>query len=129
MTRNAVLLVIEEKDGFELALIANLNSCIMSIADRMTNPVPLIQVQRHFARFVAEESRTSPIWLDYNLVPLRWQYPIGLLFDLVANDAPLPWNITVHFNDFPTKEVLACPNRQVLNAHVQVWKIHWLEEC
>jgi len=75
------------------------------------------KIQRHFVRFVAEENRSSPIWLDFNQVPLRWQYPIGVLFDLMAKDVVLPWTITVHFNDFPEKEVIPCPNRQV--AEVQ----------
>lgn len=56
-------------------------------------------------------------------VPLKWHYPIGLLFDLYAgadpasktstrgDDSPaaesaLPWRLTVHFSDWPDEDLV-----------------------
>jgi autophagy-related protein 5 len=42
-------------------------------------------------------------------VPLRWQIPIGVLFDLLAGEESadaLPWRITVHFQSFPADALL-----------------------
>jgi autophagy-related protein 5 len=45
--------------------------------------------------------KTNEIWLEFNGTPLKWHYPVGLLFDLYANMESvaqnLPWCIHVHF--------------------------------
>ena len=40
------------------------------------------------------------MWFEYESVPLRWQIPIGVLFDLAVGEETnredvLPWKITV----------------------------------
>ncbi|KAL4871362.1 hypothetical protein BDV12DRAFT_164165 [Aspergillus spectabilis] len=64
-------------------------------------------------------------WFSFEGVPLKWHYPIGLLYDLYAgadpatksNDTeynasgfgttdPLPWHLVVHFNDWPAEELV-----------------------
>lgn len=47
-------------------------------------PLVLDKVQKHFAQHLAEEHQSAEIWLDYDEQPLKWHYPIGLLFDLYA---------------------------------------------
>ncbi|XP_061027792.1 autophagy protein 5-like [Eubalaena glacialis] len=59
----------------------------------------------------------SEIWFEYEGTPLKWHYPIGLLFDLLASGSALPWNITVHFKSFPEKDLLHCPSKDVIEAH------------
>ncbi|KAM6365517.1 autophagy protein 5 isoform 6-T8 [Alca torda] len=44
-------------------------------------------------------------------------YPIGLLFDLHASNTALPWSITVHFKNFPEKDLLHCHSKDVIEAH------------
>lgn len=53
------------------------------------------------------------VWLTMYLCSLLCrQYPIGVLFDsLLGVEPTLPWNITVHFDKFPEKELLRCPCR------------------
>nr|CAD7258621.1 unnamed protein product [Timema shepardi] len=58
------------------------------------------------------------MWLDYNGQPLKWHYPIGVLFDMyVTTDLQLPWNITVHFDKFPEDELLHCTSRDAVESH------------
>ncbi|KAG3290010.1 autophagy protein 5 isoform X2 [Ictidomys tridecemlineatus] len=59
----------------------------------------------------------SEIWFEYEGTPLKWHYPIGLLFDLLASSSALPWNITVHFKSFPEKDLLHCPSKDAIEAH------------
>lgn len=79
------------------------------------------QVQRYFSPFVAEEHRSSQLWLETPInttsvlsgsVMLRWHLPIGLLYDLHGG-GKLPWTIIIHFRDFPDKELIACETKQV----------------
>lgn len=66
-------------------------------------------------------------WFSFESVPLKWHYPIGLLYDLYAeadpasskgakdgniwdsensSDSTLPWRLTVHFSDWPDEELV-----------------------
>ena len=57
------------------------------------------------------------MWLDFNGIPLKWHYPIGVLYDIYSPDIKLPWNITVHFSKFPEKEILHCQCRETVESH------------
>ncbi|CAJ0633716.1 11760_t:CDS:2 [Entrophospora sp. SA101] len=55
----------------------------------------------------------AEIWYDVDGTPLKWHYPIGLLFDLHTgyrpdsnSPPPLPWSVTVHFKDFPADKLI-----------------------
>jgi autophagy-related protein 5 len=72
-------------------------------------------------------------WFAFEGVPLKWHYPIGLLFDLYAGfdpaskatpggeqfpeaESPFPWRLTVHFSDWPVEELVRLdPEGMVLN--------------
>ncbi|OQR78337.1 autophagy protein 5-like [Tropilaelaps mercedesae] len=83
------------------------------------------KVQNHFSRYVASEYRDSQLWLETPVDPasvlsgsvsLRWHLPIGVLYDLHGGRT-LPWTIIVHFRDFPEKELIPCPSKQVAEAY------------
>lgn len=80
-------------------------------------PLVCDKVRKHFARFVSAEHQDNEMWLEYNGTPLKWHCPIGVLFDLHAYEALLPWSITVHFQRFPENECLHCRSREAVEAH------------
>ncbi|OJJ46881.1 hypothetical protein ASPZODRAFT_131780 [Penicilliopsis zonata CBS 506.65] len=61
-------------------------------------------------------------WFSFENVPLKWHYPVGLLYDLYAGAEPaskggggldesdaqatLPWRLTVHFCDWPHEDLV-----------------------
>ncbi|CAF1634816.1 unnamed protein product [Adineta ricciae] len=62
------------------------------------------------------------LWLEYESIPLKWHYPIGVLYDLYASSmasssARLPWQITVHLSKFPEGELIRFPDKDAIKAH------------
>ncbi|MCJ1412914.1 autophagy protein 5 [Ptychographa xylographoides] len=65
-------------------------------------------------------------WFAFENVPLKWHYPVGLLYDLFsgaspsqgwsqsrgnesdaeATDSQLPWRLTLHFTDWPVDQLV-----------------------
>jgi len=62
-------------------------------------------------------------WFSFEGVPLKWQHPLGLLYDTLSGSNPaiapndddeaaipppteLPWKLILHFTDFPTDVLL-----------------------
>ena len=75
-------------------------------------------VHRHFQRFIDVEAQQNEMWLECEGQALKWHSPIGVLFDLSGADNHLPWNITVHFQNFPELEIMHCPNKDVVEAYL-----------
>jgi len=57
----------------------------------------------------------SGVWYEYESKPLRWNVPIGVLFDYYRNtnnddtcDQNLPFRITIRFQGFPKANLLPC---------------------
>nr|QHA24496.1 autophagy protein 5 [Rhipicephalus haemaphysaloides haemaphysaloides] len=80
-------------------------------------PLVVDKVHKHFSRHVDERYHGNEMWLEYNGQPLKWHLPIGVLYDCNASDSILPWGITVHFQDFPEKQILHCGSRAVVESH------------
>lgn len=81
-------------------------------------PLVTDKVRKHFLRFVSNELQDGEMWMDSNGTPLKWHYPIGVLYDLlVGTDGSLPWDVTVHFSKFPEDILIPCLNREVVEAH------------
>ncbi|KAF5286907.1 hypothetical protein FQA39_LY00440, partial [Lamprigera yunnana] len=77
-------------------------------------PLVIDKVRKHFSRYVDNEKQEQEMWLEYNGQPLKWHFPIGVIFDLyVGSDIQLPWNITVHFDKFPESQIF----REIVEAY------------
>lgn len=57
------------------------------------------------------------LWFEYEHTPLRWHYPVGVLFDMLGDTTKLPWHIVVRFRGFPSSEILRCPNSDTVKQH------------
>jgi autophagy-related protein 5 len=92
-------------------------------------PLVLDKVQRHFAEFLVNQSnKTNEIWLDFNGTPLKWHYPVGLLFDLYANEGSstnvdsaqsinIPWGLNVHFDNFPAELISTQNSKDIVESY------------
>jgi autophagy-related protein 5 len=80
-------------------------------------PLVASKVREHF------ESSAPPLedelWFCYKNVPLKWNIPVGVLLDilLVLNRQVLPLEITVHFQAFPTDQLLRCKSLFTARSH------------
>ncbi|XP_043921174.1 autophagy protein 5 isoform X2 [Protopterus annectens] len=74
------------------------------------------KVKKHFLKVMKPED-VGEMWFEYEGTPLKWHYPIGLLFDLHASNTALPWNIIVHFKNFPEAELLHCLYKDTIEAY------------
>lgn len=84
---------------------------------------PIVITQHVRDHFLVATLRADEMWLDYNGIPLKWHYPIGVLFDLYGSASAvgvswdLPWPLTIHFQGFPEGRLLRCPNDDTVKAH------------
>ncbi|KAL8566977.1 hypothetical protein ACOMHN_059777 [Nucella lapillus] len=89
------------------------------LAPRQTYfPLVTDKVHRQFVKHIKEDlQQTGEMWLEFEGQPLKWHYPIGVLFDLHGSARSLPWNLTVHYQNFPEDELLHCPSKEAVEAH------------
>lgn len=82
--------------------------------------LPLVtdKAKKHFSRFVSDEHKEGEVWFECNGTPLKWHYPIGVLYDLTmrGNDE-VPWCLIIHFTKFPEEQIFHCPSRDIVEAH------------
>ncbi|XP_059165801.1 autophagy protein 5-like [Physella acuta] len=79
-------------------------------------PLVTDKVLRYMVMYIEPDSH-GEMWLEYDGQPLKWHYPIGLLFDLYGNQNELPWKLTVHFKNFPEEELLHCLGKEAVESH------------
>lgn len=85
-------------------------------------PLATEKVKKHFLKFV-EATDNYSIWFDYKGIPLKWHHPIGILYDSrkveegEEEEDSLPWQLTLHFTNFPHEELIPCQAREVVESH------------
>ncbi|XP_076675362.1 autophagy protein 5 [Andrena cerasifolii] len=82
-------------------------------------PLCTDKVRKHFIRHIqqSDTKQEHEMWLEFNGIPLKWHYPIGVLLDIYSNDVQLPWNIVVHFERFPEDVLMHCQNKDVIESY------------
>jgi len=77
------------------------------LVPRMTY-LPLLPVKKHFESAIpvtdSSDNQPTELWFSYKDVPLKWQIPIGVLYDLVGGDT-LPWEIKLRISEFPADKL------------------------
>ena len=69
-------------------------------------PLLVEQLVAHFG--AALPPGCGDAWFSLRGVPLRWQFEVGVLHSLLANDEPLPLQLTLHFRGFPEAVLARC---------------------
>ena len=76
------------------------------------------EVRDHF-RDSVPSSNSNEIWYEASAEPLNWQLPAGVLFDLHCQGSAqkYPWRLTVHFQGFPSAEIVRPDGEKVMERH------------
>lgn len=74
-------------------------------------PLLVDAIRPHFNSALPPGSDT--IWFDYQGLPLKWNIPTGVLFDLLCAEPERPWNLTVHFRSYPAGVLSLCEDEAV----------------
>lgn len=71
------------------------------------------KVRKHFQKHISTDKQDQEMWLEYNGQPMKWHFPIGVLYDLLVDTdtETLPWVITVHFDKFPETKIYRFSNK------------------
>lgn len=89
------------------------------MASRITYfPLVIDRVVKYFNRFV-DQTRdiTENMWLDFDGQPIKWDYPIGLSWDLHGTREDLPWRLILHFSNFPSQEISRCNTKTSIESN------------
>ncbi|XP_050294009.1 autophagy protein 5 [Anthonomus grandis grandis] len=82
-------------------------------------PLVTDKVRKHFIKYVSSDKVEHEMWLEYNGQPMKWHFPIGVLYDSLVdreNDS-LPWVITVHFDKFPETQIYRFNNKETVESY------------
>ncbi|KAI5838595.1 autophagy protein Apg5-domain-containing protein [Morchella snyderi] len=86
-------------------------------------PLFIPQIYKFFKHFLIDQevSKEETAWFEFESVPLKWHWPVGLLYDLFTARDPssrdvedeehqLPWTLILHFRDYPHKHLMRLDN-------------------
>ncbi|KAL1506779.1 hypothetical protein ABEB36_006080 [Hypothenemus hampei] len=82
-------------------------------------PLVTDKVRKHFLKYISNDKQEQEIWLEYNNQPMKWHFPIGVLYDSMVDieHETLPWVITVHFDKFPETKIYRFSNKETVESY------------
>jgi autophagy-related protein 5 len=94
-------------------------------------PCIIEKIHRYYSIYFKEKENLNEttnninlanLWLEYESIPLKWHYPIGVLYDLYTSSVSttsshLPWQIIVHLSKFPEGEIIRFPDKESIEAY------------
>lgn len=100
----------------EVSTYEHPESCYLLVPRHSYFPLFLDKLQKHFINYVNGDE--NDIWLENTNTnqPIKWHYPVGVLFDLLNLSHNLPWNLTVHFKNFPDS-VFRWNSKEAIESH------------
>ncbi|XP_018022480.1 autophagy protein 5 [Hyalella azteca] len=78
-------------------------------------PLVLEKVRKSFQRHVSPEFRDHEVWLEFDGIPLKMQYPIGVLCDVLNTEGQAPWMLRLHFSS-PPASLISLPSRESMES-------------
>ncbi|CDK24738.1 unnamed protein product [Kuraishia capsulata CBS 1993] len=95
---------------------------------------------RFFAPFVEDSSalKRDDWWLEFEDVPVKWNWPIGVSFDVMtgfdpsnAEPEPQAWELTLHHKDYPAEYIvpILTPPPSVRNQFLEDYWINQMKEA
>lgn len=93
---------------------------VLNVHRNLYWPLQYGLIADYFARY-APENATKPLWLAYKGTPIKWNLPVGVLYDLLFHDSSTIWPLSVHFDDYPLETVI--PFIYTERAHVDYHRL------
>ncbi|KAF9346577.1 autophagy protein 5 [Mortierella sp. AD094] len=106
-------------DSAEASKYGAKEHCLLMTQASRCSYLPLLtnEVWRHIRnKSVHMSLDQSNVWYEYDGAPLKWHYPIGLLYDIhglqaaasrgTMDSPPLPWKIIAHVENFPVEKLI-----------------------
>lgn len=77
------------------------------------------KIRQHFHLSApdADADGDDELWFEFRGRPLKWNLPVGVLFDSLAADHGLPWSVTVHVKNYPEGLLLRCPSMATIETY------------
>ena len=131
-SRLAVCFQLSEEDKARISRSESLEPLYMVLSRQIYFPCVIEKLHRYYTNHCRENLTDSNsnlslnnLWLEYENIPLKWHYPVGVLYDLYSSTVGvnlmsnnhLPWQITVHLSRFPESDLLRFPNKESMEAH------------
>uniref|UniRef100_A0A0K8TSS0 Autophagy protein 5 n=1 Tax=Tabanus bromius TaxID=304241 RepID=A0A0K8TSS0_TABBR len=109
--------VVFELDKDEISGLTKPEDFCLMVSRISYLPLVTDKVRKYFSRYVPNDRQQSEVWFDFNGIPLKWHYPIGLLFDLYRSQGDdIPWVLTMHFSKFPEEELVRFQSKDVVES-------------
>ncbi|XP_076258968.1 autophagy protein 5 [Rhynchophorus ferrugineus] len=82
-------------------------------------PLVTDKVKKHFLKYVSNDKQDHEMWLEYNGQPMKWHFPIGVLYDFLVEGETetLPWLVMVHFDKFPETQIYRFSNKEMVESY------------